>query len=296
MKKKRRQEEEGHANGERWLLTYSDLITLLLALFIIMYTMSSVDLDKFKELSKYLSLTFHATGSNETASGELPNPQDISNAIKNANSSSKEQTTSSENKNSNNSNSNNNTAVAVTPPNALDEIYQEINTYIQANQLDSKIGIVRSESELKITLKDTILFIPDSPTMLPDSKPILETIDKSLNKVYEKIDHITISGHTADFYNEGNKSSAFAWALSTNRAVTVLNFLKDNGLPESKLSIEGYSHFKPIAENNTEAGRAKNRRVEITIRKEGVKNTKPNQTATSSSETSSTNTTSSSNK
>jgi chemotaxis protein MotB len=88
MKKRRRGEEGGHENSERWLLTYSDLITLLLALFIIMYTMSSVDLDKFKELSKYLSSTFHATDS--TASGELPESLDglVPNASSNGNASS----------------------------------------------------------------------------------------------------------------------------------------------------------------------------------------------------------------
>ena len=263
MKKHREEEEEGEGSSERWLLTYSDLITLLLALFIILYTMSSVDLDKLKELSKNLKESFNGstsgTATNGSGSGNIDDKPSTSSTTTSSNNATSSTTTTGE---------------LTGEKSTLDEIYKEIYVFIHDNNFESKIDLVKTRTELKITLKDTIIFVPDSPVMLPASEPILLAIDKSLSKVYDRIDHITISGHTADVDNEGNKSSEFAWELSTNRAVTVLNFLEKNGLFENKLSIEGYSHFKPIAKNDTEANRSKNRRVEITIRKDAVNKTK----------------------
>ena len=85
--------------------------------------------------------------------------------------------------------------------------------------------------------------------------------------MYDKVDHITISGHTADVVVNSSKSGQISWKLSTDRAVTVLNSLTGYGLKEDKLSIQGYAHYDPIASNETEEGRAKNRRVEITVYK-----------------------------
>lgn len=260
MKRKHEEEEVEHESSERWLLTYSDLITLLLALFIILYSMSSVDLDKLKQLSKYLSESFHVPET-QVSNEDIELPDNLASILNNI----------LVNNNSSNSTSGGNASGSGSgdgnTASGLDEIYKELSSYIKENGLDGKIDITKTDTELHITLKDTVLFVPDSPTMLEESKPILKTIEESLVKIYEKIDHITISGHTADVYGEGNKSSAFAWQLSSNRAVTVLNFLKESGLPEHKLSIEGYSHFSPIASNETEEDRAKNRRVEITVRK-----------------------------
>ncbi len=103
--------------------------------------------------------------------------------------------------------------------------------------------------------------------MLPTSKPMLQEVEKAIAKVYDKVDHITISGHTADVVVHSTKSDQISWKLSTDRAVTVLNCLIGYGLQEDKLSVQGYAHFDPIASDETEEGRSKNRRVEITVYK-----------------------------
>jgi chemotaxis protein MotB len=260
---RRSEEEEGHENGERWLLTYADMITLLLALFIILYTMSNLDLKKFQEMAKNLGNAFNPTGmgtgngtgggsGNGTGTGvEIPDTKDETQAETEAA-------------------AQNPTTPVLPQVDGLEEIYTELSLYIEDNKLDSSITLEKTGSYVKVRLKDKVLFYPDKATMIEASKPILTEIGKAISKVYEKIDHITISGHTANTTNDTITSNDFAWQLSSDRAVTVLNFLSGIGLPENKLSIEGYSHFNPVAKNDTEENRAKNRRVEITITKESV--------------------------
>lgn len=251
MKHLHQEEEHEKDNSERWLLTYSDLITLLLALFIIMYSMSTIDLQKMKKLSTELGDAFNNPNTNTAQSDNVGNGNDGSSNINSSVNSNVESD-----------------GMIPTEIGPLDQIYKELTEYIQANQLEDKIDIESTDTYVKIRLKDTILFVPDSSVMLSQSRPILNDIAEALNRVYDKVDHITITGHTADPGGKSeNKSDDFAWELSVGRATTVLNFMADCGLPEYKLSIEGYSHFQPIADNKTEEGMAQNRRVEITILK-----------------------------
>ena len=251
MKHLHQEEEHEKDNSERWLLTYSDLITLLLALFIIMYSMSTIDLQKMKELSAGLSEAFNNSKPSVSQGSGVGTGENEGSKSDSSSSSSGEASEE---------------GIIPTEIGPLDQIYKELSEYIEANQLQDKINLENTDTYVKIRLKDTILFVPDSPVMLDKSKPILNNIADILNKIYDKIDHITITGHTADPTGVSDKvSSDFAWELSVGRATTVLNFMTSCGLPEYKLSIEGYSHFKPIADNKTKEGMAQNRRVEITI-------------------------------
>jgi chemotaxis protein MotB len=110
-----------------------------------------------------------------------------------------------------------------------------------------------------------MLFQPDTAILLPDSKPVIQEISSSLEAIYGDINHITITGNTADLGHYDAANEADSWQLSVNRAVAVLNQMTAMGLEPAKMSIEGNSHYNPIASNDTDEGRAKNRRVEITI-------------------------------
>lgn len=220
-------EPEGEKdNSERWLLTYSDMITLLLALFIIMYGMSSVDAQKVKEMSHGLEQVLnHGNVSESTEIGD-------------------------------------NISV---PANNLEKVYKALNNYIAEHDLDQMIDLTNTGTTITIHLKDAMLFKPDTAVLLPDSKPIIQEISNSLESIYGDIEHITITGNTADLGNRDAANEADSWQLSVNRAVVVLNQMTSMGLEPDKMSIEGNSHYNPIAPNDSEEGRAKNRRVEITI-------------------------------
>lgn len=250
--KKRRGEPEKPEDSGRWLLTYSDMITLLLALFIILYSVSNVNEKKLAAIAK----SFHSALNNTTTSegiggGGSGNATGVAAAISSAKPSS----------------AGNKAGKGKTAAQALDEVYRVLQNYITANKLQNEIGLVNTNNYVQIHLKDVVMFQPNSPDMLPSSQPIMKEIEDAISHVYDYVDHITISGYTADVVVHSTKSDQISWKLSTDRAVTVLNSLIGYGLKQDKLSIQGYSHFMPIASNDTEDGRAKNRRVEITIYK-----------------------------
>ncbi len=225
--RRRYTEAEGEKdNSERWLLTYSDMITLLLALFIILYGMSSVDTMKLKEMSHGLEQVLNHTGQ---VSGSTIGDN-----------------------------------VSISADN-LDNVYLALKAYIADHSLGNMIDVSSNGSAVSIHLKDAMLFQPDTAILLPESKPVIQEISTSLEAIYSDINHITITGNTADLGHHDAANEADSWQLSVNRAVAVLNQMTTMGLEPGKMSIEGNSHYNPIASNDTEEGRAKNRRVEITI-------------------------------
>ncbi len=227
MRRRRMEPEVEKDNSERWLLTYSDMITLLLALFIIMYGMSNIDSMKVKEMSQGLEKALNHTNQvNSSNTGDSGN---------------------------------------FAPADNLDNVYLALKAYIADHNMGEMIDVSSSGSAVTIHLKDAMLFRPDTAVLLPESKPVIQEISSSLEAIYGDIKHITITGNTADLGHYDAANEADSWQLSVDRAVVVLNEMTSMGLEASKMSIEGNSHYNPIASNDTEEGRAKNRRVEITI-------------------------------
>ncbi|MCI1955096.1 MAG: flagellar motor protein MotB [Oscillospiraceae bacterium] len=251
--KLRKKPEDVPTNGSRWFLTYSDMITLLLALFIMLYSMSSINEKKYEAIAKSIRYAFNGgTGTGTGTGGGTGSGLPI--VVGNASSAASGSTSSGKSP-----------AVAGHSSDALSEIFDALSDYIQQNHLENEIGLENTGTYVQIHLKDVVLFNPNSAKMLSSSEPIMKEIEAALAKVYGRVDHITISGHTADVVVDPVHSDELSWQLSTDRAVTVLNELIRYGLSENKLSIQGYAHYDPIATNSTTEGQAKNRRVEITV-------------------------------
>lgn len=256
MKKAKKGHGEEHDGGsERWLLTYSDMITLLLALFIILYSMSNVEAKKFKELAQNFNSAFH--GDQAGGGGGSGSGTGAATAGKTIDWSSASSGSSS--------------AIggaAVKPADPLDEVYSTLSAYVERNNLEDQISLVNTDTYVQIRVKGVLMFYPDSPKMLESSEPIMDKISEVLVDIYDRVDHITVSGNTADVAEvHTSQTDAFSWYLSINRADTVRKSLVANGLKEDKLSLEGHAHYNPIAKNDTEEGRAQNRRAEITVYK-----------------------------
>lgn len=231
--RKRGQEEEKSENSERWLLTYADLITLLLALFIIMYGMSSENEAKLKAMSSALSEAFNGPAATEDMGTGSGSGSDAGTVMEN-----------------------------VSP---LETIYSQLDGYIHQQNLEDNVDLIKSDHSISIRLKDKLLFLGDSAILKSDSGATLKKVGQVVSQVYDDVNHLTITGNTADLGDRDPQNEADSWQLSVNRAVTILNFLTDNGLSPEKMSVEGNSHYNPVANNDTEEGRSSNRRVEITI-------------------------------
>ena len=119
--------------------------------------------------------------------------------------------------------------------------------------------------ELTVTLPETILFESGKANLKVASKRVLEKIVAVLNKDYPS-DKIRVEGHTDNVpISKSKKDWQDNWDLSCNRSMAVTRFLAQKGVDPKRLSAAGYSFYKPVASNDTAAGRAKNRRVVIVV-------------------------------
>jgi len=230
MKLKKRQESE---NSERWLLTYSDLITLLMIFFVVMYASSSVSTTKYAALAKSLNGVL-AGGSNIIGSdGSTVSPDIITPD-----------------------------AVAqMTEAQKLSDLKKEVDGILAQSGVGTAVQTNIEERGLVITFADSVFFNSGQAIIRPEMKT---TIDKLAVSLKAMNNSIRVEGHTDNVPVTGLYSSN--WELSGARAANVVQYLiVVNGLPPTKLSLAGYGEYKNIAPNDTEAGRSKNRRIEIVI-------------------------------
>ncbi|WP_334075988.1 MULTISPECIES: flagellar motor protein MotB [Paenibacillus] len=247
-KNKKHQEHEEHSD-ESWLLPYSDLMTLLLALFIVLFGMSTVDAKKFEEMSEAFQsvLTGGAGVLDQTAlesnTKTSPNPEDISKTSDNLMKQKKE--------------------LMRKEQESLEALKKQLDNYIKNNGLTTQLDTKLNQSQLMITISDNALFPSGEAQVKPDARVLAKAISNMLQKFpdYEVI----VSGHT-DNVPISNHEFASNWDLSSVRA---LNFMKilllNENLDPKKFSAIGYGEYHPVASNDTNVGRAQNRRVEVSI-------------------------------
>ncbi|QAY67379.1 flagellar motor protein MotB [Paenibacillus protaetiae] len=248
MSKKRRHEEhdDDHPN-ESWLLPYSDLMTLLLALFIVLYSMSSVDVKKFEEMSQAFKITFN------NGNGLLQNPSVVKAG---EDPEKKKQDADDQDKK-------NQQSLAKQEQEDLEKLKKQVDEYIKSHGLTSDLATKLNQSQLMITISDKALFASGSAEVKPESRSLANAISTMLQNYTDY--EIVVSGHTD---NQPISTQAFKsnWDLSSSRAIRFMDILLQNPkLKPERFSAIGYGEYRPVDTNDTEAGRAKNRRVEVSI-------------------------------
>jgi chemotaxis protein MotB len=264
-------------DADRWLATYSDMITLLLVFFVMLYSMSSVDLAKFKNAAEGFSLIFgtrltELMEERHNTIGNVYNPTEASpivvferftppviDDIKKIGAGWEIE----EDKEDLEGETENEEILVSEEDAELVSIARELEQNIREEGLQEKVNIFIEGGRLVIRIKsEGVLFDSGSAELKEDIEPLLDIIANSL-KFYRGL--IMVEGHTDDrpidtFRYPSN------WELSTSRAVSVLKYWIDNRmiLPDDIVAA-GYADTKPIESNDTESGRAKNRRVEILV-------------------------------
>jgi len=247
-KKKKRHEE--HID-ESWLLPYSDLLTLLVALFIVLFASSSIDMQKFQSLSN----AFNAELTGGTGIFEYPSP--IPEGDQGSTDEQPEEDKTQE------VHYDNLTEEEREEQNRLAEIQHNIDAYIQENGLNNQLSTSLTVEGLSLTIRDNILFDPGSASVNPENRAVASEISKLLEMDIPR--SVIVSGHT-DNVPIHNAEFASNWELSVMRAVNFMKLLLENpNLQPELFTAKGYGEFQPIAKNDTKEGRAKNRRVEILI-------------------------------
>ena len=259
--RKKKNHDEHHDNHDRWLLSYADFITLLMVFFVIMYSMSRVDQQKFHQLALSLNAAF-VGGIGNNSSGDVNThiiiPPDVTTEIADNTA----DTTTSSVESASMSVSDIEKAAQDLEMDNLKKIEQQLATYFVKEKLNDAIMLHIDSRGLVISLNATVLFDSGSA----DVKPEMADTLIGVGSIIDKLDNfIRVEGHT-DNVPVGFGPYKSNWELSTARATNVVELFVDKvGINPKKLDATGYSEYKPIASNDTPEGRSQNRRVDIII-------------------------------
>jgi chemotaxis protein MotB len=257
--------EAEHENEERWLLTYADMITLLMTLFMVLFAISSVNTAKFEALKNSLAEAVSGKivsgGPNIQESGasdqsEQPTPEPPIPAIKpmvDVKSSTRDSSSSSS------------TSVSAAKREEEDfkQLKRKIDEYAKDHGLQSKLqsAVVRRGLVVRL-LTDKVLFASGAAQLEPASTGLLTTLARLL--VAEVRHPIVVEGHT-DSRPIASSQFPTNWELSTARSAQVVRFFIRQGVGPGRLQAAGLAAQRPIASNSSELGRSRNRRVEIVL-------------------------------
>lgn len=234
---RRRNNHDEHENLERWLLTYADLITLLLAFFIMMYTFSKQDSERYEEVSSYLKSIFSG-GSGVLKKGSVSGAQQLE-MLKGR---------------------------ALTEG-LKEKLTNELNAITGDSELKNSIFIFTDERGVVIRIMDKAFFDEGKADIKADAKRALDKISYILRDIKN---HIRIEGHTDNtpIRNVEFKSN---WELSVRRATEVVRYFIEKGaISPERISATGYAEYRPLVENSTAENKALNRRVEIIIERSAL--------------------------
>jgi len=249
----RKKAHEEHENHERWLVSYADFITLLFAFFVVMYSISSLNEGKYKVLSQTMIAAF-------TGQPTTPNPVQVGQPF------------------------NSMPSVVDLPPipkqqkpeiiqpgrggpgakevqKTLEGVARQIQTLLASAIRKGDVQVRMTPLGVVIDIHDTVLFASGQADLTPQAQELLNQIAGVLQGVAYPIQ---VNGFTDDRpINTAQFRSN--WALSSARAVSVVEMFIAQGVKPDQLVAAGYGQYHPVASNDTAKGRAANRRVSVVI-------------------------------
>lgn len=254
MRKRGRQQEEEH--GYSWQDTYGDMVTLLLCFFVLLFSFSSINAEKWKQLVQAFA---GSSGDTEiVAFDEITIRNEAIEAI--------DSMVDTEGRDEEGNEEEKITGLDEVND-AFDDLYEKIATYIKINELGSQLSISRTEDVIIIRFSEMALFNSGEAEILPGNEALVKHVVTIISENIDAIEMINIEGHTD---NIPISSSRFEdnWDLSTKRATNMLRGVLDTDLIDAeKVSATGYGEYHPVASNDTAEGRAQNRRVDFVLQK-----------------------------
>ncbi|MCX7971131.1 MAG: flagellar motor protein MotB [Negativicutes bacterium] len=252
-KKKHAAHHEEHMD-ETWLIPYADLLTLLLALFIVLFAVSQSDQKKIDFMARAFISAFHG---NVAVFDAMKARQYEENTEKETNKDSMENITGSTG-----------LSKAIQQQqenNQLNNVQQAIREYIQKNNLSGDIESIMTAEGLLIRIKDNALFDTGKADIRPEGRKLGKELATLLSGIPQRVE---VTGHT-DNVPINNYDFPSNWELSARRAVNFMRYILEQnpGLQPERFSAAGYGEYRPVASNATVEGRSQNRRVEVLIQR-----------------------------
>lgn len=253
----RRKKKDYTDASPNWLDTYADMVTLLLTFFVLLFSMSTLNSQKWQKL--VLALSANSVKSATSSQAQIvisPSSKASSMAPKAA---AKDEGIGKSKK-------------AVTKVTDFDELYAYLKQYIDKNNLQSQVEIYKGEGYTFLSFQNSIFFDGNSAVLRDEGKSILDFLNNAMSGIPNQIGEIRFYGHTAQVSNmDTSEKVEFDRTLSTDRANNVLLYIQSKGvISGDKMESTGWGQFHPkVKEDGTEATLSKNRRVEIYISKTG---------------------------
>lgn len=248
MAKKKHHHDE-HID-ETWLIPYADMLTLLLALFIVLFAVSQVDQKKFEQLAQAFQSAFKGGTGVMTNPNPAPVPPDVSSE------------SSEEQKIIENLRNTPEYAAYQKEAESLQALKEEMDHYIQEQGLNNQIDTTLLRDGLRISIQDAALFPPGGARIRNEIYGALDTISKMLES---SDNEVRIGGHT-DNLPINTPEFPSNWDLSSKRALNVMKHILGNKkLEPARFTATGYGEYRPKETNDTAEGRAQNRRVEVIV-------------------------------
>lgn len=246
---------------DSWLLPYADMLTLLLALFIVLFAMSEIDVKKFEQLS-YIFQTEFTSGAGVVDEGISIVPEDE--PIDTNKKEDKEDDDKSDQKdNEKDSEEDELAKLRGLEFEKLRSMQKELEEYIALNSLTEVLGTKLTGEGLLITIRTDITFDSGKANVKPQGQKIAKKIAQFLNT--DPPQEIVVSGHADDIPISTHEFSS-NWELSSMRAIQFMYLLLDQSNIDPKwFSARGFGEYRPLVPNTTDENRAKNRRVEVLI-------------------------------
>jgi len=232
--------------GANWMDTYGDMVTLLLCFFVLLYSMSTISEDKWKAIVQSFNpnAQFDPTeivGGND---GPSSDPEDLEGAPSTADKEAEQQSIDE----------------------ALDKLYEALKEYAEKSQMAEQIEITKGDGYVFVSFADSVFFLPDKYDLLPEGAAVLQEVSGIMGKAAEYIDEVRIMGHTAQASMSRPNYTLPDRLLSAERAAVATAYIQEYaGIDAARIISEGYGQHLPVAPNDTEEGRSRNRRVEILV-------------------------------
>ncbi|NMB44859.1 MAG: OmpA family protein [Firmicutes bacterium] len=247
MSSYRRRPKPSKRGAPAWMTTYADMVTLLLTFFVLLYSFSTVDVQKFRAIIAAFQGTLGVLDGGKTISN-MPAVNegtiDIDSAFD----------------------------ISEKEIQQIQALYEEVQSLIAEGQLPGTVELFTEERGLVVRFADRAFFDLGKADIRADALPILKQVAEILRPLPN---HVRVEGHTDNLpiHTERFPSN---WELSTARATSVIRFLvEEMHLDPERLSAAGYGEYRPVDTNETVVGKARNRRVDLVILRLGLAYAEP---------------------
>lgn len=239
--------EPEESEDTSWMATFSDMVTLLLVFFVLLVSMSTVEVKRFQTVFGSMRMAFGGLSSSEVAGGQMQ------------------------------SNANNNMQQSVQDLMRIrqeilknqENVFEAIQSYLSKKNVEGDVGAVLDEGTITLTIGDNLLFKEGSEELSPGAEEQLGTILEVIEANREMT--VNIKGYTDDSPIPEGARFKDNWELSALRAVNVLRWLVEHGIDPLRITATGMGDLNPRFPNDSPENRAKNRRVEFCLERQVMK-------------------------